>query len=33
MVPAFLFGIVVGLDEVLSRDPHPKPPKRARGQG
>lgn len=29
-VPAFLYGIVIGLDEVLARDPHPRPPAKAR---
>lgn len=29
LVPAFLYGVVIGLDPVLARDPHPKPPVRA----
>lgn len=29
LVSAFVYGIVAGLDEVLARDPHPKPPVRA----
>jgi hypothetical protein len=33
LIPAFLYGIIIGLDEVLARDPHPRPPVRGRGQG
>lgn len=29
-IAAFLFGAVLGLDEVLARDPHPKPPVKSR---
>ena len=29
LVPAFLYGVVLGLDEVLARDPHPKMPVRS----
>lgn len=28
--PAFLFGVVIGLDEIAARDPKPKPPRAAR---